>query len=212
MKRFLFLVPIFLVVSGASYAQNFALHLKTTKADTVIALSGVSRLAFTSNLALHEDLYVNLASGTTDTIEIQKIAYATFVNEDIFSTMLLKMTDSSVRSYDLERVVSIVIPMMAGVRPIVALNGPSIESFPNPTTGDVAIRLTIAKSDRIHLSVYDDAGRFVAEITNAEYPPGVYELHWSGSSSEAHSTQSGAYFLRCDSKEGSQSVKIALVH
>ncbi len=55
----------------------------------------------------------------------------------------------------------------------------ALQTGPNPFQGYLQLSLTVPAVSSVEASVYDPAGRMVAEITNATLEPGVHELYWN---------------------------------
>jgi len=53
--------------------------------------------------------------------------------------------------------------------------------YPNPFNPEVAIPITLSKSERLHLRVVDMNGRTVAQLVDALVPGGTYTYHWNAS-------------------------------
>jgi hypothetical protein len=63
----------------------------------------------------------------------------------------------------------------------------------NPTSGPVALRLSLPEAARIQLAIYDTAGRRVALVAEGDAPAGQQVLSWN---SRAAGITSGVYFAR----------------
>jgi hypothetical protein len=79
------------------------------------------------------------------------------------------------------------------------------QNFPNPFTRVTTIRFAVPKVASVRLSVYDVAGRQVAQLLDEVKSPGEYAVRW-----ESSSVRSGTYFYRLES-DGHQMVRKMLV-
>jgi hypothetical protein len=71
------------------------------------------------------------------------------------------------------------------------LSDASVGVFPNPFTEKTTITLTLAKEQKVSISVYDINGKFVAELTNKNLSEGNHNLVWN-----ANGASSGIYVAR----------------
>lgn len=68
------------------------------------------------------------------------------------------------------------------------------QNYPNPFNMSTKIEFTLAKSARVHLSVYDISGKQVAVLASGAYSAGRYNLLWNAG--QNLSLSSGVYFVR----------------
>jgi len=69
-------------------------------------------------------------------------------------------------------------------------------AWPNPFTSTASLRFGLARSENIHLAVYNVLGQQVAVLADGEHPAGYYELAWDGKGNDGRSVASGIYFCR----------------
>jgi hypothetical protein len=72
------------------------------------------------------------------------------------------------------------------------------QNYPNPFNPSTKITFEIPEHSGVSLTVYNILGKKVAEITKAEFSPGVYSIEWNGSS-----LASGIYFLKMNAQSSS---------
>ncbi len=82
------------------------------------------------------------------------------------------------------------------------------QNFPNPFNSQTKIKFAIPKSVRASIKVYDILGRQITELINDEKMPGFYELNFDASK---YNLASGVYFVRFESKEFYQTIKLVYI-
>ncbi|MGH1365949.1 MAG: T9SS type A sorting domain-containing protein [Calditrichia bacterium] len=80
------------------------------------------------------------------------------------------------------------------------------QNYPNPFNPTTTIRYQISKTANITLTIYDIAGRKIAELVNEKQAPGWYEK-----TLDAANLASGVYIYRLQTGERSQARKMLLV-
>ena len=68
--------------------------------------------------------------------------------------------------------------------------------WPNPADGEVAFSCDVDRAGLGDVSVFDVAGRRVAEIAIARFQPGRYVFRWDGRTAEGARAGRGIYFVR----------------
>jgi hypothetical protein len=79
-------------------------------------------------------------------------------------------------------------------------------NYPNPFNPSTNIKFDIPQNTIVNLSVYDAAGRRVAELIKEEMNPGTYTANW-----DAGNMQSGIYFARMTAGGFARTVKMMLI-
>ncbi len=79
------------------------------------------------------------------------------------------------------------------------------QNYPNPFNPSTRIRYSIARTEQVHLSVFDVLGREVAALVNERMQPGDYAVEWN-----AKNAASGIYFYRLRAGEFSETKKLVL--
>ncbi|HMB68190.1 MAG TPA: carboxypeptidase regulatory-like domain-containing protein, partial [bacterium] len=87
------------------------------------------------------------------------------------------------------------------------------QAYPNPVRGGGAVHLSLALPDaaRVKATVYDVAGRRVADLTGGRLPAGPHRIGWDGHVAGGGTAPAGVYFIRLDSDAGSFSRKVVLL-
>ena len=62
--------------------------------------------------------------------------------------------------------------------------------------GGSEVRLGVAKTGRVQVSIYDVAGRKVRTLADRVFPPGEHTLHWDGTDDTGTKLPRGVYFVR----------------
>ncbi|HEY6195699.1 MAG TPA: FlgD immunoglobulin-like domain containing protein [Candidatus Eisenbacteria bacterium] len=62
--------------------------------------------------------------------------------------------------------------------------------------GGSLVRLGVAQTGRVQVSIYDVAGRKVRTLADRIFPPGEHTLHWDGTDDQARKLPRGVYFVR----------------
>jgi hypothetical protein len=82
-------------------------------------------------------------------------------------------------------------------------SGPGVvlhPNIPNPFNPTTTIRFTLARAANVTLTVYDAAGRRVAELLDGRAPAGTSRVTWNGDDGAGRLVSSGVYFLRLDAE------------
>ena len=69
-------------------------------------------------------------------------------------------------------------------------------SVATPIRDSAILNVNLPKESRVDLSIWNVAGRRVADILNATVAPGPHVVRWSGQSSSGQPVASGLYFAR----------------
>ena len=85
------------------------------------------------------------------------------------------------------------------------------ENFPNPFNPSTKIAFELPKASRVKLMIYDVVGREVAQVTDADYPPGYTELTWNGLNKSNGLVSSGVYFYRVSTEKWSKVKKMMML-
>lgn len=79
-----------------------------------------------------------------------------------------------------------------GVPSVTALG----RNFPNPFGATTSVAFSLARPERVRLSVYDLSGRQVAVLIDDDMAPGVHVAEWDGRDRTGNNVSSGTYFAR----------------
>jgi hypothetical protein len=84
-------------------------------------------------------------------------------------------------------------------------------NFPNPFNPSTTIAYSVERPQSVRLSVYDAAGREVAELAGGHHAEGRYAVVWDGRDRSGRMASAGIYFARLVTEEGVESRKMALI-
>jgi len=91
-------------------------------------------------------------------------------------------------------------------------NKAKLHSFPNPTFGDVAFKISLPRRTTLRLSIFDALGQEVARLTDGgEYEAGEQEFVWSPAGVAAKNVSQGVYIARLQAGTTVTTTKILLV-
>lgn len=86
-----------------------------------------------------------------------------------------------------------------------------VDNYPNPFNPRTKIRFAVGAEERVKVSIYDLAGRQVAELVDEVFSAGQQEVNWDGKDQQGKAVASGTFFARLECKSGVESKKIVLV-
>ena len=82
--------------------------------------------------------------------------------------------------------------------------------FPNPIRGTGTIAYSLDRDLAIDLSVYDAAGRLVADLVRGIRPAGQHTHSWDGRGRAGRPVAAGLYFVRLTSEAGTSTEKLVI--
>jgi len=85
------------------------------------------------------------------------------------------------------------------------------QSYPNPSTGSMAIHYQMPKESEIALKVYNISGQLVKTFVNETQKAGYYQVTWDGRDELGHSVRSGVYFYRMEAGDFRAVRKLVIV-
>ncbi|MEZ4651694.1 MAG: FlgD immunoglobulin-like domain containing protein, partial [Candidatus Eisenbacteria bacterium] len=77
-----------------------------------------------------------------------------------------------------------------------------ITTLPNPTTGPTTLRLELASTGNIEVTIHDVTGRLLRSLANESLTAGLHDLLWDGLDANGREVGSGVYFVRVGSPDG----------
>jgi flagellar hook assembly protein FlgD len=87
-----------------------------------------------------------------------------------------------------------------------------MQNQPNPFNPTTRIRFRLAKTEHVHLAVYDIAGRLVRTLANKTLPGGQdLGITWDGKNRLGQPMRSGIYVYRITTPSFSESRKMTLL-
>ncbi len=89
--------------------------------------------------------------------------------------------------------------------------GVALAVGPNPFRGEAEVSFRIRESDRIHLGVYDIAGRLVSVLRAGQAEPGTHVERWDGTDARGRRVAAGVYLVRLQARGASRAKKIVLI-
>ncbi len=79
--------------------------------------------------------------------------------------------------------------------------------FPNPARGRVSCEVSLARSAKVKVSLFDITGRYVETVMDKPLSAGVHDLTWT----PRHDLANGIYYLRLDADGEQQSRKFIMM-
>jgi myo-inositol-hexaphosphate 3-phosphohydrolase len=89
--------------------------------------------------------------------------------------------------------------------------GGLIDNHPNPFRSSTTIRLSLARKERVLLTIYDVLGREVRTLVDGEMPEGEHNVAWDGRDGHGEPTSAGVYLYRLETAAGIRVKKMSLV-
>jgi hypothetical protein len=83
--------------------------------------------------------------------------------------------------------------------------------YPNPFNPGLVVRLDMPEKTRVKAEIFTVAGKQVAILADTEFPAGVTELSWDGTTAKGAQAACGVYFVRLSSSYGVVVRKAVLV-
>jgi len=91
------------------------------------------------------------------------------------------------------------------------LNTELAQNVPNPFNPTTTIKYSIAKDERVSLTVYDVAGRRVRTLVDQQQKADVYRIIWDGSNDAGENVASGMYFYKLVAGKYNKTFKMMLL-
>lgn len=82
------------------------------------------------------------------------------------------------------------------------------QNYPNPFNSQTKLKFALPKREKVSIKVYDILGRQISELINDEKMAGFYELTFDASK---YNLASGVYFVRFETKDFSQAIKLVYI-
>ena len=83
--------------------------------------------------------------------------------------------------------------------------------IPTPSRHGVTVTYRLASAARVHVSVWDSAGRFVAALADDRESAGVHSLRWRAREKSGSDTPAGVYYLRIEAGEVTRGARVVLL-
>ncbi|MEW6511570.1 MAG: FlgD immunoglobulin-like domain containing protein [Bacteroidota bacterium] len=189
---------------GLRPAGTYAVSAEYVAADGTVRLQD---LTAGNGARLHDPVQVGASPVQTGFIAVPPDGYASgelllSVNRRgggsaVVSRIVLKETGASFTSQPDERV----IPTHYALS----------QNYPNPFNPSTVIRYALPEPGPVTLTVYDIAGREVAQLVNGTQPAGVYEVRFDAAAVRRGGLASGVYFYRVQAGGFSETRKMLLL-
>jgi hypothetical protein len=85
------------------------------------------------------------------------------------------------------------------------------QNYPNPFNPTTTIRYSLPVSAHIRLTIYDQLGRHVRTLVNAQQAAGHFQTTWNGLDEIGVSATAGMYFCQMKTQNFTKAIKLALV-
>ncbi len=82
---------------------------------------------------------------------------------------------------------------------------------PNPSRGRVSLALRLGSAGNVRVQVLDASGRRVCDLYRGQAAAGSLHLAWDGRADGGRNVAPGLYFVRADSRDESQSVRLTVI-
>jgi len=86
-----------------------------------------------------------------------------------------------------------------------------LNAYPNPFNPETTIKYTLHQDAQVTITVYDLLGRQVKTLVDEQQPAGSYQAVWNGTDAVGAQAASGAYLVRMETAEVTQTQKVLLV-
>jgi hypothetical protein len=86
-----------------------------------------------------------------------------------------------------------------------------LENRPNPFRQSTTIRLSLARRERVDLTIYDVAGREVRTLVKRALPAGEHQYAWDGRDARGEPASAGIYLYRLKTEDGTRVKKMSLL-
>lgn len=83
------------------------------------------------------------------------------------------------------------------------------QNYPNPFNPSTVIRFEISKATFINISIFDEKGSKVSEVSNGYYNAGLHSINWHPEDNSTPALPSGIYYLRIASENYANTIKMA---
>lgn len=86
-----------------------------------------------------------------------------------------------------------------------------VSSYPNPFNPTTTIHYILSENTRVSVTIYDQRGRKVKTLVNADQSVGYYRPKWNGTDDSGNPLSSGVYFCQVQAGKFSETVKLVLL-
>ncbi len=85
------------------------------------------------------------------------------------------------------------------------------QNYPNPFNPSTVIAFGLERRSHVSLLVFNMLGQKVADLIDEEYPAGIHEVKWDGTSFDGKEVSAGVYFYRLEAGDFIDSRKMILL-
>ncbi|HPG40286.1 MAG TPA: T9SS type A sorting domain-containing protein [bacterium] len=86
-----------------------------------------------------------------------------------------------------------------------------LPAYPNPFNPETRITYQLHRNTRVTITVYDLLGRQVKTLVDDQHTAGLYHIIWNGTDAKGAKAASGAYLIRMQTQEETQTHKVLLL-
>jgi len=86
-----------------------------------------------------------------------------------------------------------------------------LNAYPNPFNPETTVKYTLHQDAQVTITVYDLLGRKVKTLIDEQQAAGAYHVVWSGTDAVGAKAASGAYLVRMETAEVTQTQKVLLL-
>jgi hypothetical protein len=87
-----------------------------------------------------------------------------------------------------------------------------VELFPNPATSFTRISLSLSKSQKVSIQIFDMMGRLVKTLSEATLEAGAHQLVWDLIDEQGRQVNTGIYFVKINSGNSIETKKLSVIH
>jgi parallel beta-helix repeat protein len=98
-----------------------------------------------------------------------------------------------------------------GEEPAAPISWALHQNVPNPFNPATTIRYSIDEDSRVHLAIYDVAGRLVRTLVDEKQRASAYTITWEGVNNSGQTVATGIYFYRITAGQFTQTRKMLLL-
>lgn len=85
-------------------------------------------------------------------------------------------------------------------------------ALPNPFRASTEVDFALTREGQARLAVFDLGGRRVRSLVQGTQSPGLYHVHWDGTSDDGQHLAAGVYFFRLDTETRHTTRRVVLLN
>ena len=86
-----------------------------------------------------------------------------------------------------------------------------LNNFPNPFSQLTTISFTLSQSQKVSMQIFDETGKFVKTLADAQMQAGTHQLVWNARDEKQNAVATGIYFLRIQTGNYTETRKLVVV-